>query len=109
MSRFPTAGHLCSWAKFSPGITSSGGKIKGNGSTGHGNRYLARGARGDARVARGDARGSCDILDRDSGHVVAHLLRRVRLRPTPEMPSFGAATVYRSTADHDIAYRRQPL
>jgi transposase len=42
MSRFPTAGHLCSWAKFSPGINSSAGKTKGNGSTGHGNRYLAR-------------------------------------------------------------------
>ncbi|WP_433205105.1 transposase [Nocardia sp. CA-107356] len=26
MSRFPTAGHLCSWAKFSPGINSSAGK-----------------------------------------------------------------------------------
>ncbi|MGO4189845.1 IS110 family transposase [Pseudarthrobacter sp. TAF60_1] len=42
MSRFPTAGHLCSWAKFSPGINSSAGKTKGNGSTGHGNPYLAR-------------------------------------------------------------------
>ncbi|WP_246262759.1 transposase [Arthrobacter mobilis] len=42
MSRFPTAGHLCSWAKFSPGIKSSAGKTKGSGSTGHGNRYLAR-------------------------------------------------------------------
>jgi transposase len=42
MSQFPTAGHLCSWAKFSPGIKSSAGKTKGNGSTGHGNRYLAR-------------------------------------------------------------------
>ena len=42
MSRFPTAGHLCSWAKFSPGIKASAGKTKGNGSTGHGNRYLAR-------------------------------------------------------------------
>ena len=42
MSRFPTAGHLCSWAKFSPGINSSAGKTKGNGATGHGNRYLAR-------------------------------------------------------------------
>jgi transposase len=42
MARFPTAGHLCSWAKFSPGINSSAGKTKGNGSTGHGNRYLAR-------------------------------------------------------------------
>ncbi|MFV9455577.1 transposase [Rhodococcus sp. NM-2] len=41
MSRFPTAGHLCSWAKFSPWINSSADKPKGNGSTGHGNRYLA--------------------------------------------------------------------
>ncbi len=42
MTRFPTAGHLCSWAKFSPGIKTSAGKNKGNGTTGHGNRYLAR-------------------------------------------------------------------
>jgi transposase len=42
MSRFPTAAHLCSWAKFSPGLQASAGKTKGNGSTGHGNRYLAR-------------------------------------------------------------------
>ena len=50
MTRFPTAGHLCSWAKFSPGIKSSAGKSKGNGSTGHGNRYLAR-VLGEAAVA----------------------------------------------------------
>ena len=49
MSRFPTAGHLCSWAKFCPGIASSAGKSKGNGSSGHGNRYLAR-ASGEAAV-----------------------------------------------------------
>ncbi|HEY2793309.1 MAG TPA: IS110 family transposase [Micromonosporaceae bacterium] len=42
MSRFPTAGHLASWAKFAPGVKESAGKNKGNGSTGHGNRYLAR-------------------------------------------------------------------
>jgi transposase len=52
MSRFPTAGHLCSWAKFSPGINSSAGKTKGNGSTGHGNRYLAR-TLGEAAVIAG--------------------------------------------------------
>jgi transposase len=52
MSRFPTAGHLCSWAKFSPGISSSAGKNKGNGSTGHGNRYLAR-VLGEAAVIAG--------------------------------------------------------
>lgn len=42
MSRFPTAGHLASWAKFAPGMKQSAGRSKGNGSTGHGNRYLAR-------------------------------------------------------------------
>ncbi len=42
MTRFPTPGHLASWAKFAPGIKSSAGRNKGNGSTGHGNRYLAR-------------------------------------------------------------------
>jgi len=52
MSRFPTAGHLCSWAKFSPGINSSAGKTKGTGSTGHGNRYLAR-VLGEAAVIAG--------------------------------------------------------
>ncbi len=52
MSRFPTAGHLCSWAKFSPGICSSAGKTKGSGSTGHGNRYLAR-VLGEAAVVAG--------------------------------------------------------
>jgi transposase len=52
MTRFPTAGHLCSWAKFSPGINSSAGKTKGNGSTGHGNPYLAR-VLGEAAVVAG--------------------------------------------------------
>ena len=42
MSRFPTPAHLASWARFAPGINSSAGKAKGNGSTGHGDRYLAR-------------------------------------------------------------------
>ena len=42
MTRFPTAEHLCSWAKFTPGVKESAGKKKGRGSTGHGNRYLAR-------------------------------------------------------------------
>ena len=41
MTRFPTAGHLVSWARFAPGIKESAGKKKGKGSTGHGNAYLA--------------------------------------------------------------------
>ena len=52
MTRFPTPAHLASWAKFAPGINSSAGKTKGNGSTGHGNRYLAR-ALGEAAVNAG--------------------------------------------------------
>jgi transposase len=50
MARFPTAGHLVSWAKFAPGVKESAGKRKGSGSTGHGNPYLAR-VLGEAAVA----------------------------------------------------------
>ncbi len=52
MSRFPTAGHLCSWARFSPGIKESAGRRKGNAATGHGNAYLAR-VLGEAAVVAG--------------------------------------------------------
>jgi transposase len=41
MTRFPTAGHLVSWAKYAPGVKESAGKKKGKNSTGHGNPYLA--------------------------------------------------------------------
>jgi hypothetical protein len=37
MTRFPTAGHLVSWAKFAPGVKESAGKRKGTATTGHGN------------------------------------------------------------------------
>jgi transposase len=52
MTRFPTAAHLASWAKFSPIISQSAGKQKGKNTTGHGNRYLAR-ALGQAAVTAG--------------------------------------------------------
>jgi transposase len=42
MTRFPTAGHLVSWARYAPGVTESAGKKKGKNSTGHGNPYLAQ-------------------------------------------------------------------
>ena len=42
MSRFPTPGHLVSWARFAPGVKESAGRKKGNAATGHANRYLAR-------------------------------------------------------------------
>ncbi len=50
MSRFPTAAHLTSWARFAPGVKESAGRKKGNGATGHGDRYLAR-VLGEAAVA----------------------------------------------------------
>jgi transposase len=52
MTQFPTAGHLASWVKFAPGISSSAGKSTGNGSTGHGDRYLAR-ILGEAALSAG--------------------------------------------------------
>jgi len=52
MSRFPTAAHLCSWARFAPGIKESAGKKKGSGATGHGNPYLAA-VLGEAAVSTG--------------------------------------------------------
>jgi transposase len=39
MRRFPTAGHLCSWAAMCPGQNESAGKRR-SGKTRHGNRYL---------------------------------------------------------------------
>jgi transposase len=42
MTRFPTAAHLASWAKFAPIASESAGRRKGKNTTGKGNRYLAR-------------------------------------------------------------------
>jgi transposase len=50
MTRFPTSGHLVSWAKYAPGVKESAGKKKGRGTTGHGNPYLAR-VLGEAAIA----------------------------------------------------------
>jgi transposase len=52
MGRFPTPGHLASWAKFAPAVKQSAGKTKGKATTGHGNPYLAR-VLGEAAVAAG--------------------------------------------------------
>jgi transposase len=49
MTRFPTAAHLASWARFAPVVNESAGKKKG-GTTGRGNRYLAR-ALGESVIA----------------------------------------------------------
>jgi len=50
MSVFPTAGHLCSWARVAPRVTESGGKRKGKSATGRGNPYVG-GTLGDATAA----------------------------------------------------------
>jgi transposase len=42
MTRFPTPGHLASWARFAPGVSESAGHPKGHAGRGHGNSYLAR-------------------------------------------------------------------
>jgi len=52
MGRFPTPGHLASWARYAPGVKQSAGKSKGKATTGHGNPYLAR-VLGEAAVAAG--------------------------------------------------------
>jgi transposase len=52
MGRFPSPGHLVSWARFAPGVKESAGKRKGKATTGHGNPYLAR-VLGEAAVAAG--------------------------------------------------------
>ena len=49
MSRFPTAGHLVSWAKLCPRTIQSGPRAAA-GKTGKGNRYL-KGVLGDAAAA----------------------------------------------------------
>jgi transposase len=51
MSRFPTPGHLVSWAKLSPRTIQSGAKNRA-GATGNGNPYL-RAALGEAAAAAG--------------------------------------------------------
>jgi transposase len=52
MTIFPTAGHLCSWARRCPQVTSSAGKRKGSNATGRGNPYLGA-ALGEAAVNAG--------------------------------------------------------
>jgi transposase len=52
MSVFPTAGHLCSWARVAPRVKKSGGKRKGGSATGKGNPYIGA-ALGEASAAVG--------------------------------------------------------
>ena len=52
MTAFPTAGHLCSWARLAPRVQQSGGKRKGKNATGRGNPYLG-GTLGEAAAGAG--------------------------------------------------------
>lgn len=52
MTRFPTPGHLTSWARMAPRTRESAHRTKGNASTGNGDRYLAA-ALGEAAMAAG--------------------------------------------------------
>jgi len=52
MTVFPTAAHLCSWARRCPQVTSSAGKRKGRNATGRGNPYLGA-ALGEAAATAG--------------------------------------------------------
>jgi hypothetical protein len=52
MTVFPTAGHLVSWAKWSPQVKQSAGKRKGSNATGRGNPYLGA-ALGEVSVSAG--------------------------------------------------------
>jgi transposase len=52
MTAFPTAGHLCSWARLAPRVTESGGRRKGKNATGRGNPYIG-GTLGESAAAAG--------------------------------------------------------
>ncbi len=52
MTVFPTAGHLCSWARVAPRVKESGGKRKGKSATGRGNPYIG-GTLGEAAASTG--------------------------------------------------------
>jgi len=52
MSVFPTAGHLCSWARVAPRAKESGGRRKGKSATGRGNPYIGA-ALGEASSSAG--------------------------------------------------------
>jgi transposase len=52
MSVFPTAGHLCSWARQTPRVSESAGKRKGKNATGRGNPCIG-GALGEASTSVG--------------------------------------------------------
>jgi transposase len=71
MSRFPTAGHLCSWGAMCPGQNESAGKRR-SGKTRSGNRYLRRtliqAALGASRKNRSALQARYHRVKRTRGH-----------------------------------------
>jgi transposase len=55
MTVFPTAGHLCSWARVAPRAKQSGGKRKGSSAAGKGNPYIGA-TLGEAAAGAGRTR-----------------------------------------------------
>jgi transposase len=55
MTVFPTAGHLCSWARVAPRAKQSGGRRKGSSAAGRGNPYIGA-TLGEAAAGAGRTR-----------------------------------------------------
>ena len=72
MSVFPTAGHLCSWARRCPQVASSAGKRKGKNATIRGNPYLG-GALGEAAANAGRTQ---TFLGRKYRRLVRHMPKK---------------------------------
>jgi transposase len=93
MTRFPTAGHLASWARLAPGVKESAGKKKGKGSPGHGNIYLAR-VLGNAATAAGKTDTFLGERYRRIEMPVACRKRQLDRCRSRCWPTFGAGTRY---------------
>ena len=82
MARFATAAHLCSWARFAPGVNESAGKSKGRGGTGHGNPLSGPGSRrGRDRRGYYDSRTSPDRRKRNHIRQLEALGYKVTVEP----------------------------
>src|SRR5439155_10663554 len=78
MTRFPTAGHLASWAKLCPRTIQSGSKNR-SGKAGKGNPYL-KGALGDAAAAAART-------DTFLGERYRRIVKRAEASSRPSSPS----------------------
>lgn len=113
MSRFPSAGHLCSWAGLCPGHNESAGK-RHSGQTRDGNRYL-RGTLVQAALAAMRKKGSFlqakyHRVKRHRGHkkaviAVSHQLFEIAyylMRDGDAYTELGGEYVDRRRTDHAI-------